>query len=159
MTDYADPFDILKSDLARARKRVEGARFLEVKPELATNLYPWLASLLAAVEERFALVEEQLEGETPYLPNDEAQHLVALLSLAKTAIDKILAGGTWTDGERTAYASLSADIPAFAEYVASVSGEPDEDEDGDDEEPEEVKPALASVPMPPEVPSAPEVPA
>lgn len=134
-------FETLTRDIARQRKRAETSSYLEYRKDAAANLWPLLADLVAACDERMReteeMVAELIENTQSIVQPDLAIQITSLIDIGDQLVEFVRALPVGDDMTKKrleeALTAWTAAAPLVREAVEEAAVEPDEDDEGDEE--------------------------
>lgn len=134
-------FETLARDIARQRKRAETATYLEYRKDAVANLWPLLADLVAACDERMReteeMVAELIENTQSIVQPDLAIQITSLIDIGDQLVQLVSALPVGDDMTKKrleeALTAWTAAAPLVREAVQEATVEPDEGDEGDEE--------------------------
>lgn len=133
-------FETLARDIARQRKRAETSTYLEYRKDAVANLWPLLADLVAACDERMReteeMVAELIENTQSIVQPDLAIQIMSLIDIGDQLAQLVSASPATDDMTKKrlaeALTAWTAAAPLVREAVQEATVEPDEGDEGDE---------------------------
>lgn len=143
-SEFEEDFQVIVADIERLQKKASEAKYLEAQKELANNVYPLLAELVRAVDERLARTEtvvvDLIEDSDSVIQPELAAQIYGCIELGQQLCDAVDAAQV-DDVTKARLAEIAQAYRIAANIVirevAEVAIEPDDAEDEDDEDEDE----------------------